>query len=119
MGDKANGNLAAGAAELRASPELHRLDTTSLAGLLQRASPVDAAALLAQLPPARAARLLAKLPEAVRAPIMAVAPAGTDWADAQRYPEGSVGRLLEDPPAVFPLGTRVGEAIDRLRAIFA
>lgn len=69
------------------------------------------------MPPARAARILQALPEEVRAPIMAAAPPGTDWADAQRYPEGSVGRLLEDPPAVFPAGTRVGDAIERLREV--
>jgi magnesium transporter len=96
---------------------LQHLDTTSLAALLKRATPARAAQLLAAMPPARAARILEALPAEVRAPIMAAAPAGTDWADAQRYPEGSVGRLLEDPPAVFPLGTRVGEAVDRLREV--
>ncbi|MGL6290657.1 MAG: magnesium transporter [Silanimonas sp.] len=100
-----------------AGPEFRRLDTDSLIGLLRQASPQRAAQLLAGLPPARAARILEALPADIRAPIMAAAPAGTDWADAQRYPEGSVGRLLEDPPAVFPLGTRVGDAIDRLRSV--
>jgi len=94
-----------------------RLDTQSVMGLLARASAADAARLLAAMPPARAARILSKLPEDVRRPIMAAAPEGTDWADAQRYPEGSVGRLLEDPPAVFPMDTRVGAAIDLLRDV--
>jgi magnesium transporter len=100
-----------------AEQDPQRLDTQSLMGMLSRAPAADAARLLAAMPPARAARILSKLPEAVRRPIMAAAPEGTDWADAQRYPEGSVGRLLEDPPAVFPEGTRVGSAIDLLREV--
>ncbi len=117
MGDKVTGNVAGSVAGVAATPDLQRLDTTSLAALLRRTPPARAAQLLAGLPPARAARILEALPADIRAPIMAAAPAGTDWADAQRYPEGSVGRLLEDPPAIFPLGTRVGDAIDRLRAV--
>lgn len=100
-----------------AEQDPQRLDTQSMVGLLTRANAADAARLLAAMPPARAARILSKLPEEVRRPIMAAAPEGTDWADAQRYPEGSVGRLLEDPPAVFPQGTRVGSAIDLLREV--
>lgn len=100
-----------------AEQDPQRLDTQSMVGLLTRANAADAARLLAAMPPARAARILSKLPEEVRRPIMAAAPEGTDWADAQRYPEGSVGRLLEDPPAVFPEGTRVGSAIDLLREV--
>jgi magnesium transporter len=117
VGDKATETAAEDATGLPAAPELQKLDTTSLAALLKRTSPARAAQLLAAMPPARASRLLEALPDEVRAPIMAAAPAGTDWADAQRYPEGSVGRLLEDPPAVFPLGTRVGDAIDHLREV--
>lgn len=117
MGDKAGEKAATSTAGNPAAPELQRLDTASLAGLLRRTPPARAAQLLAQMPPARAARILEAMPADIRAPIMAAAPPGTDWADAQRYPEGSVGRLLEDPPAVFPLGTRVGDAIDRLRAV--
>jgi len=117
VGDKASDITADAAAANAAAPDVQHLDTTSLAALLKRASPARAAQLLAAMPPARAARILEALPAEVRAPIMAAAPAGTDWADAQRYPEGSVGRLLEDPPAVFPAGTRVGEAIDRLREV--
>ncbi|MFH2077681.1 MAG: magnesium transporter, partial [Pseudomonadota bacterium] len=75
------------------------------------------ALMLASLPPARANDLLAAMPVGDRTEVMAAAPAGTDWADSQRYPEGSVGRLLEDPPAVFRAGTRVREAIDALREV--
>ena len=36
-------------------------------------------------------------------------------ADALRFPEGTLGRLIEDPPAVFRSGTSVATAIDVLR----
>lgn len=117
MGDKATHSVEGIAGAEASAGAIQHLDTTSLAALLKRASPARAAQLLAAMPPARAARILEALPADVRSPIMAAAPAGTDWADAQRYPEGSVGRLLEDPPAVFPSGTLVGAAVDRLREV--
>ena len=92
-----------------------RLDTQTAAERMNRLDPVAAAALLAGLPPARANTILAALSEEVREQIMSAAPAGTDWMDSLRYPEGSVGRLLEDPPAVFRSGTSVATAVDILR----
>ncbi|WP_146908005.1 magnesium transporter [Arenimonas daejeonensis] len=79
--------------------------------------PAEVAVLLAGMAPARANILLAAMAPEQRARIMAAAPAGTDWHDGQRYEEGSVGRLLEDPPAVFPLATTVTEAVEALREV--
>lgn len=93
------------------------LDTDSALKRLQGLPPAEIARLLGSLPPARANVLLAAMPPGERTAVMAAAPAGTDWADSQRYPEGSVGRLLEDPPAVFPSGTKVSAAIDALREV--
>lgn len=93
------------------------LDTDSAVKRLKGIPAPEVALMLASLPPARANDLLAAMPVGDRTEVMAAAPAGTDWADSQRYPEGSVGRLLEDPPAVFPAGTRVSEAIDALRDV--
>ncbi|KAA2284395.1 magnesium transporter [Arenimonas fontis] len=93
------------------------LDTPSALARLENADAGEAARALASLPPARANDLLSAMPAARREAVMAAAPAGTDWADAQRYPEGSVGRLLEDPPAVFTGDIRVGEAVDALREV--
>ncbi|ODS63716.1 MAG: magnesium transporter [Arenimonas sp. SCN 70-307] len=93
------------------------LDTDSALRQLEGRAPAEKARLLASLPPARANVLLAAMSVGDRAAVIAAAPAGTDWADAQRYPEGSVGRLLEDPPAVFVSGTTVSEAIEALREV--
>jgi magnesium transporter len=91
------------------------LDTKTAIERLDAYDPAEVAKLLAALPPARANSILAAMPEDSRERIMAAAPPGTDWSDSQRYPEGTVGRLLEDPPAVFRSGTSVATAIDVLR----
>jgi magnesium transporter len=91
------------------------MDTVTAIEHLNRLAIADAAKLLAGLPPARANAILAAMPLEKREHMMASAPAGTDWMDAQRYKEGTVGRLLEDPPAVFRSGTSVAAAIEVLR----
>jgi magnesium transporter len=99
-------------------PEAHkiaRLDTRTAIERLDLQEPAEVAKLLASLPPARANSILSALSDEARARIMEAAPAGTDWGDAQRYEEGTVGRLLEDPPAVFRSGTSVATAIEILR----
>jgi magnesium transporter len=90
-------------------------DTQSAVELLSTVTVIEAGQLLASLPPARANRILLAMPPDRRESIMAAAPSGTDWMDGQRYPEGTVGRLLEDPPAVFRSGTSVAAAIEVLR----
>ena len=104
-----------------AAPDLAKrigaLDTDSALKQLEGLAPAEKARLLASLPPARANVLLAAMADGDRTAVMAAAPAGTDWSDAQRYPEGSVGRLLEDPPAVFVSGTTVSAAIEALREV--
>jgi magnesium transporter len=95
--------------------KLAAMDTVTAIEQLVQLNPADAARLLADLPPARANRILSGIAVEKRERIMAAAPAGTDWLDAQRYKEGTVGRLLEDPPAVFRSGTSVAAAIEVLR----
>lgn len=92
-----------------------RLDTQTAIETLDLEEPSDAARILSALPPARANRILAEMSEESRERIIEAAPPGTDWSDSLRYPEGSVGRLIEDPPAVFRSGTSVATAIDVLR----
>jgi magnesium transporter len=96
---------------------LAALDNDTALRRLEGAAPAEVADLLACMPPARANGLLADMDDARRASVMAAAPAGTDWGDGQRYEEGTVGRLLEDPPAVFASGTPVAEAIESLREV--
>ncbi|HEX5755990.1 MAG TPA: magnesium transporter, partial [Arenimonas sp.] len=97
------------------SQRLKALDPQTALEALEHLPAPEVAQVLSELPPAQANALLAAMPEDERAPILAAAPAGTDWYDAQSFEEGSVGRLLEDPPAVFPSGTRVGDAVEALR----
>lgn len=99
------------------SDRLSGLDALTATDRLRRIQPEEAAALLAQMPVGRASTILAAMPAELRAEIIAVAPPGTDWSDAQGYPEGSVGRLLEDPPAVFLSGTKVRDAVEEMRAL--
>ena len=99
------------------SDRLSGLDAATATDRLRRIQPEAAAELLAQMPVGRASTILAAMPEALRRAILEVAPPGTDWTDAQSYPEGSVGRLLEDPPAVFLTGTRVRDAVEAMRSL--
>ncbi len=112
-----NEKNAAPNAETQLSQRLGALDPASALERLQAYDPAGQARLLATLPPARANDLLSAMAPERRGAVIAAAPAGTDWSDAQRYPEGSVGRLLEDPPAVFPAGTPVERAIEALREV--
>ena len=49
--------------------------------------------------------------------LIAAAPGGRgeQWRIDREYPEGTIGRWMERPLAVFPLGTTVGEAVETLR----
>lgn len=106
-------------AERLSSDRLSGLDALTATDRLRRIDPVEAAELLAQMPVGRASTILAAMPAELRAAILQVAPPGTDWTDAQSYPAGSVGRLLEDPPAVFLSGTRVCDAVEELRSVIS
>ena len=104
-------SIRSGVAVVNESDSLARkvaaLDTKTAIERLDLRNPAEVARMLASMPPARANSILAAMSVETRERIMAAAPAGTDWMDSQRYPEGSVGRLLEDPPAVFRSGTSV------------
>ncbi|KFN49183.1 magnesium transporter [Arenimonas composti] len=111
-------------ATLPAAPDLSAratrlaaLDTAAAVDRLADSPAADVARLLACMPPARANDLLAEMPPERRSAVIAAAPPGVDWQDSQRYPEGSVGRLIEDPPAVFASGTPVSVAIETLRDV--
>ena len=97
--------------------ELRRLDARSAAGRLAAMTPADAGTSLELLNPAAARQILWELDDAPRAAIVAAAPQALAerWTQIQAYPEGSVGRLMENPRAVFRPETTVGEAIDLLR----
>jgi magnesium transporter len=94
--------------------EVARLDTQSAIEKLDEHDAAAAAKVLSALPPARANQILSAMSEESRDRILEASPSGS-WIDALRYPEGTVGRLLEEPPAVFRVGTSVATAIDVLR----
>jgi magnesium transporter len=94
--------------------QVARLDTQSAIEELDAHEPAAAARALSGLPPGRANSILSAMSEESRDRILDAAPAGS-WAEALRFPEGTVGRLLEEPPAVFRVGTSVATAIDVLR----
>ena len=106
-------------------------ETSSLAARLKASPPREAAALLAaeshataveallELNPGVAQDLLAELPrESFDALASAAAPeVARQWQRNARYPDGTVGRLMEPAYAVFSPRATVGEAIEQLRGL--
>jgi magnesium transporter len=73
---------------------------------------------LQQVTPSTAQDLLASLPESRQQDVAAAAPESSrQWALNQTFPEGSVGRLMDPPVAVFAPDMTVGEAIEALREL--
>lgn len=92
-------------------------DLKSAARILAPHSDAEIAQVLAALSTGQAVEVLEEFPRERRATIAAETAAGPDWLEGHRYPEGSVGRLMERAPAVFPQGALVGEVIDTLRNV--
>ena len=99
------------------SEELHALAPTEGGKRLLRETDETAARALALLNPAEASDLLERLPADRRERIIAAAPdgRGQQWRVDLRYPDTSVGRLMERPAGVFRRDTTVREAVERLR----
>src|SRR5688572_10053257 len=74
---------------------------------------------LQQLNPAVAQDILSEFDEERRNEILAAAPAPTSeqWSRNQSYEEGSLGRLMEPPLAVFPPSMSIVEAIAQVREL--
>lgn len=92
-------------------------DLKSAAILLAPLEDIEIAKVLAGLSTGQAVEVLEEFPRERRTTIAAETSAGPDWLEGHRYPEGSVGRLMERAPAVFPQGAKVGEVIDTLRDV--
>src|SRR3954467_12823662 len=85
--------------------------------LLAHEPPALVAEVLWRSSPAAAVEILWAAPAAWRDPVLA---ATTDehreqWTRHHAYPDGSVGRIMERPLAIFAPGFTVREAIERLR----
>jgi magnesium transporter len=78
-----------------------------------------AAEALSLLTPANAVDVLWELPAEHRARLVAAAPdqRGEQWLRDHEHDEGTVGRLMDRPLAVFRPTTTVGEAVERLREL--
>lgn len=99
--------------------QLRDLDPETAAERLADREDSEIASLLGDLHVGCAVEILEALPEA-RRPRVAEATAfgdGRSWLEGQTYPEGTVGRLLEQPPAVFRPEQRVATVTSALRAI--
>jgi magnesium transporter len=76
---------------------------------------------LAEMPSGRAITILDLLPEERRAQVAAAAPFGQGavWLIARGYDEGTVGRLMESPPAVFRPDMSIRAVVEALRGIIS
>ena len=79
----------------------------TVARVLTAANPVEAVDVLFELPAARRPAIAAATPFGK----------GQQWLSASNFPDGTVGRLMERPLAVFRPETRVAEATRELREI--
>jgi magnesium transporter len=99
-----------------------------LTAALLRRGPYEASSLLGDEPddvivrvllrsnPATAVQILWALPEGRREAVLRAAPDewGEQWRRNRTYPEGTIGRLMDHPMAVFAPNTSVRDAIGRL-----
>ena len=101
------------------SEQLHALPPPEAAERLLRENDDIAARALALLNPAEAVDVVGRLPAERRDRILAAAPdgRGEQWRADLEYPEESVGRLMEQPLAVYRPETTVGEAIESVRQL--
>jgi len=99
--------------------ELRALDADGAAARLAPLPDARVAELLGGLGPGRAVAVLDRFGPERRRGIAFAAGQGEDgpWLNGRRWPEGTVGRLMEPAPAVFAAGTRVAEVIAALRPL--
>lgn len=96
---------------------VRRADLRTACEILEPHGDAEIAAVLAQLGAGQAVEVLEEFPEDRRALIAAETAAGPDWLEGQRYPEGSIGRLMERAPAVFAESARIEEVVKTLRDV--
>lgn len=116
---------------LPAAPQAEDPRLRTLLAQVEHRAPEEAATLLAEEPdmliaqvlaqhnPATAVEILLRFKEPRRQAILAAAPAERreQWMRNQAFPEGSVGRLMERPVAVFPPDITVRDAVEQLRVL--
>jgi magnesium transporter len=95
------------------------LDPRTAAERLAERSDEEIGALLTALHVGHAVEILEEFPEERRQRIAAASPlgAGLFWLKGDDYPEGTVGRLIERPPAVFRPEDTIAFVTETLREI--
>ncbi len=99
--------------------ELRELDPCTAAERLEGHDDATVAELLGELPAGCAVEILEELPEERRQRVAAAAPIHGEqlWLQSQTYAEGTVGRLIERPPAVFAPHERISAVTATLRSV--
>ncbi|MDZ4729554.1 MAG: magnesium transporter [Xanthomonadales bacterium] len=97
--------------------EAQRRAPLDVARILLLESDETVGAVLQHMHQAPAYRILLRFPPTRRENIVKFSGdhVGDPWDDAQKYPDGSVGRLMEPPVAVFAPDTPVDRAIEMIR----
>jgi magnesium transporter len=99
--------------------QIRSLPPREAAALVERALPAEAVEALLGMNPAIVQAILRELEPGPRRFLAASAPpdVAEQWKRNMRYPDGTIGRMMEAPVAVFQPGMSVGEATERLRPI--
>lgn len=97
--------------------EAQRRAPLDVARILLLESDETVGAVLQHLHQAPAYRILLRFPNTRRENIVKFSGdhVGDSWDDAQKFPDGSVGQLMEPPVAVFAPDTQVDRAIEMIR----
>ena len=99
--------------------QIRSLPPNEAAALIERAVPGEAVEALMQLNPAIVQSILGQLDSGPRRFITASAPheVAEQWKRNKQFDEGTIGRLMEAPLAVFSPDMTVGDAIEALRPL--
>jgi magnesium transporter len=99
--------------------QIRTLPPNEAAALIERAVPGEAVEALMQLNPGMVQNILEQLDKDPRRFIAASAPpeVAEQWKRNKQFGEGTIGRLMEAPLAVFSPAMSVGEAIEALRPL--
>ena len=99
--------------------QIRTLPPAEAAAMLERVQPAEAVEALLELNPAIVQSILADLDKGARRFLQASAPPEVveQWRRNTMYAEGTIGRLMEPPVAVFNPEMTVGQAIEALRPI--
>jgi magnesium transporter len=99
--------------------QLRALPPNEAAALLERTLPQQAADALLELNPGMVQAILGEIEQGARRLVTSSAPPeiAEQWKRNAAYPEGTIGRLMDAPLAVFRPEMTVGEAIEALKPL--